>query len=75
MNNPTPHLHADPDVTRWGLMALALVVGMFLMVYYVNLLQDSVARGAQRRYSQVTGVQTAATKSAPMRAQLLSAER
>ena len=74
MNNSTPHLDADPDIIRWGLMALALVVGMFLIVCYVHLLRDSVARGVQWRYSQVTGAQTAATQSAPMRVQLTGAE-
>ena len=44
----------DPDLARWGLVALALVVGAFLLVFYVHLLQDSVARGAQSRYAQAS---------------------
>jgi hypothetical protein len=52
------------------LIALALVTGAFLMVYYVQLLQDSVARGSQWRYSQMKGVPgdaSEATGSGPVR--------
>lgn len=58
MNTSSERAIDDPDLARWGLLALALVVGAFLMVYYVQLLQDSVARGAQWRYSQQIGQQT-----------------
>ena len=51
MDASTPRQNDDPNLGRWGLVALALVVGAFLMVYYVHLLQDSVIRGAQWRYS------------------------
>lgn len=60
MNTPTARPTDDPDLPRWGLLALALVIGAFLMVYYVNLLQDSVARAAHSRYGQQTA-QTPAT--------------
>ena len=62
INTPTARPNDDPDLARWGLLALALVVGAFLMVYYVNLLQDSVARAAQSRYGQ----QTAQAPATPM---------
>jgi hypothetical protein len=52
MNTPPVHRNDDPDLARWGLAALAMVIGAFLMAYYVQLLHDSVARGAQLRYSQ-----------------------
>ncbi|MES3015516.1 MAG: hypothetical protein V4750_17555 [Pseudomonadota bacterium] len=52
MNTPPVHRNDDPDLARWGFAALAMVIGAFLMVYYVQLLHDSVARGAQSRYSQ-----------------------
>ncbi len=51
MNTPPVRRNDDPDLARWGLAALALVIGAFLMAYYVQLLHDSVARGAQSRYS------------------------
>ena len=54
MNSSTARPEEDPDLARWGLVALALVVGAFLLVFYVHLLQDSVARGAQLRYSQAS---------------------
>lgn len=54
MNSPTARPNDDPDLARWGLLAVALVIGAFLMVYYVQLLRDSVVRGAQWRYSQAT---------------------
>lgn len=60
MNPPTARPNDDPDLARWGLLALALVVGAFLMVYYVHLLQDSVARAAQSRYGQQTAQASAA---------------
>lgn len=58
MNTPTARPEEDPDLARWGLIALALVIASFLLVFYVHLLQDSVARGAQSRYSQVAGSPT-----------------
>jgi len=54
MNTQTARPNDDPELARWGLLALALAVGAFLMVYYVHLLQDSVARAAQTRYGQQT---------------------
>lgn len=73
MNTPSARPNDDPEMARWGLIALALVVGAFLMVYYVQLLQDSVARGNQWRYSQVTGVPSVAVGStAPGRIQVVS---
>ena len=76
MNTSTTRPNDDPDLARWGLVALALVTGAFLMVFYVQLLHDSVARGAQWRYSQTTGTQGApadANSRAPLR--LVSANR
>lgn len=58
MNTPTARPEEDPDLARWGLIALGLVIASFLLVFYVHLLQDSVARGAQSRYSQVGGAPT-----------------
>ena len=72
----TPRQNDDPDLARWGLVALALVVGAFLMVYYVHLLQDSVTRGAQWRYSQVNGAPAAVAEVTPAsRIQLVGAKR
>lgn len=73
MNTPSSRPNDDPELARWGLIALALVVGAFLMVHYVQLLQDSVARGSQWRYAQVTGAPaTAAGSTAPGRIQVVS---
>ncbi len=58
MNTSTARPEEDLDLARWGLIALALVIASFLLVFYVHLLQDSVARGAQSRYSQVGGAPT-----------------
>ena len=54
MNTSIPRPEEDPDLARWGLVALALVIGAFMLVFYVYVLQDAVARGALWRYSQVT---------------------
>ena len=51
------------NAARWGLTLAAGVVGVFMLVYYVQLLQDAVARGDQWRYSQSATSSTA--KSAP----------
>lgn len=76
MNTSTPRLNDDPDLARWGLVALALVLGAFLMVYYVHLLQDSVTRGAQARYSQLSaGQQVAAGAGGQAKIRLVSANR
>ena len=45
---------SDPFVARWALAGVAFAVAAFLMMFYVQLLNDSVARGAQARYSQST---------------------
>ena len=58
MKTPTARPEEDPNLARWGLIALALVIASFLLVFYVHLLQDSVARSAQSRYSQVGGAPT-----------------
>ena len=58
MNTPTARPEEDPDLARWGLISFALVIASFVLVFYVHLLQDSVARGAQSRYSQVGGAPT-----------------
>jgi hypothetical protein len=63
MITSTTRQNDDPNLARWGLVALALVTGAFLMVYYVHLLQDSVARGSQWRYSQITAVPGDASES------------
>lgn len=63
MHTPTTRPNDDPELARWGLLALALVVGAFLMVYYVQLLHDSVARGSQWRYSQAKGVPVGTAES------------
>lgn len=76
MNTPNPRQNDDPDLVRWGLAALALVIGAFLMVYYVQLLQDSVAHAAQARFSQASGaLGTAAASPAPARVRLVGASR
>ena len=49
--SPTPR---NSLVARWAFASAAAVTALFLMVFYVQLLQDSVARGAQWRYSQST---------------------
>ena len=54
MNHPLPAAPHDSLVTRWAFAGIAAGVAIFLMVLYVQLLQDSVARGAQWRYSQST---------------------
>lgn len=61
-------------VTRWGLTLLAGVVGTFMLVYYVQLLQDAVARGDQWRYSQSTTPSTAQAAS-PARIRAVSTSR
>lgn len=76
MNIPNPRQNDDPDLVRWGLAAFALVAGAFLMVYYVQLLQDSVARGAQWRFSHASGaLSTAAESPVPDRVVLVSPQR
>lgn len=76
MNSSTTRSLDDPDLVRWGLLALALVTAAFLMVYYVQLLQDAVARGAQSRYAQTTSAASGLSGSAaPARMQLISANR
>lgn len=75
MNIPTARQNDDPDLARWGLAALALVVGAFLMVYYVQLLQDAVARGAEARFSKATGALNTAAAPAPDRVHLVGASR
>ena len=53
--NPTPlSRSADPLVTRWALAGMAFCVAAFMMMYYVQLLHEAVAHGAQSRYSQST---------------------
>ena len=55
-------------VTRWTLLAAATVVAGFLMFFYVQLLNDSVTRGAHWRYSQATlQSSTSVTPSANVR--------
>jgi len=44
----------DPFVARWALAGAAFALAAFLMTFYVQLLHESVARGAQWRYSQST---------------------
>lgn len=54
MNHTTPFRSVDPLVARWALAGAAFAVAAFLMIFYVRLLHESVARGAQWRYSQST---------------------
>ena len=75
MNTPTSRPNDDPELARWGLIALALVVGAFMMVYYVQLLHDSVARGSQWRYSQATGAPAGVAESAEAGAMRLVSTR
>lgn len=63
MTSPTSRSTDDPELARWGLLALSLVIGAFLMTYYVQLLHESVARGHQWRYSQTQGTSIAAAES------------
>ena len=70
MNTPTARPEEDPDLARWGLIAFALVIASFVLVFYVHLLQDSVARGAQSRYSQVAGSPTQTQTQAEEQARL-----
>ena len=62
MNRTLPLATHDSLVTRWAFAGAAGGVALFLMVFYVQLLQDSVARGAQWRYSQSTA-QAASVKA------------
>ncbi len=79
MNSSTARPEEDPDLARWGLVALALVTGAFLLVFYVHLLQDSVARGAQARYAQASAPQAEARAAreptAPPQIRVVSAAR
>lgn len=76
MNTSTTRPNDDPDLARWGLLALAMVTGAFLMVYYVHLLQDSVARGTQWRYAQTTAASSLLHgPAAPAHIQLVGANR
>ena len=54
MDHTLPPVTRDSLVARWALAGAAAGVAVFLMVFYVQLLRDSVARGAQWRYSQST---------------------
>ena len=54
MNHTLPPARHDSLFARWALAGTAAGVAVFLMVLYVQLLQDSVERGAQWRYSQST---------------------
>lgn len=55
MNRLQPPAPEASSFSRWGLGVVALVIGLFLLVYYVRLLQDSVARGAQWHQAQSAG--------------------
>jgi hypothetical protein len=53
MNRPsTTTSSTEPLVARWALAGVAFAVAAFLLMFYVQLLHESVARGAQWRYSQ-----------------------
>ena len=66
---PLP-MSRDSALTSWLFGVSAAAVAAFLMLVYVQLLQDSVARGAQWRYSQKTlapGAQYGASPSIVVR--------
>lgn len=54
MSSTLPPARHDSRFARWALAGMAAGVAVFLLVFYVQLLQDSVARGAQWRYGQST---------------------
>lgn len=64
MNRTTPTPSAEPSVARWALAGVAFAVAALMMVFYVQLLNDSVARGAQWRYSQSTTQPSAVAEAA-----------
>lgn len=47
MSRPPMTATNESTMLRWGLGAAAVAIASFLMVYYVQLLQGSVARGAR----------------------------
>lgn len=55
-----PRLPESP--TPWLAALAGLLAASFLMAYYVNLLQESVARGNQSRYTQQHAPATPAAK-------------
>ena len=61
MNRQPTAATAESVFARWAFGAAAAAVALFMLVYYVQLLQDSVARGAQWRYSQATASPVATT--------------
>lgn len=66
------------SAARWALLSGAVAVALFLMTYYVQLLNDSVARGAHWRYSQSTlqnPIQVGATPAVQTQEQRVRAER
>ncbi len=64
MNRTRQTRTADPLVARWALAGVAFAVAAFMMMFYVQLLNDSVARGAQARYSQSTSAVAEAATNA-----------
>ena len=64
----------DYVVTRWALLAAATVVAGFLMFFYVQLLNDSVTRGAHWRYSQAT-LQSSTTVAPSAHVRLVGSSR
>ena len=58
MNSSTAQPNDDPDLARWGLVSLALVIGAFVMVCGAQLLQeplqDPLTNAAQPRDVQQT---------------------
>ena len=74
MNHTLPPATRDSRVARWALASAAAGVAVFLLVFYVQLLHDSVARGAQWRYSQSTA-QAAKVQAPTAAVRLISTAR
>ena len=75
MNRTSTIRATDPLVARWALAGAALAVAAFLMMFYVQLLHESVARGAQWRYSQSTATNPVAEAATNASVRLVSASR
>jgi|GEM_PF-5003540 len=66
---------ADPLVARWALAGAALGVAAFMMIFYVQLLHESVARGAQWRYSQSAATNSVVEAATNASVRLVSTSR
>ncbi|MEP7099143.1 MAG: hypothetical protein ABI781_01455 [Burkholderiales bacterium] len=75
MNRHSKILATDPLVARWALVGAAFAVAAFLMMFYVQLLHESVARGAQWHYSQSTATNPVAEAATNAGLRLVSTSR